>query len=469
MIGRYTDDYLVALWADEAKLKRWMQVSQAWVNALEAYEYIDRTTRDHMLNQQTPSVIRHRAQEQLVRHDVAAFVDLLTSDAPTKEAANAWHLGLTSSNLVDTAESLLLASTARVFSSRLQEVYDWLKEVARSGAAGLCIGRTHGQAAAPYSYGLRYANWAKEVGRRIDDWEAILPRLERGKFGGPVGTYVLSPELELHACEELELLPDIDGSQIIGRDRIAQYLNLVALTGATIERIALQIRLLAQQEISELREYFHDNQKGSSSMPHKANPIRAERLTGLARVLRGYAVTGLEDVALWGERDISHSSAERIVLRDASLLLGWMLIEVRNVLMELQIALDRVHHNLQSAGVALISYQIYIDLLQTGMPRDEAYAASRNLMEHEGLVIVSPPEHAEYIIDQLKKQGLDREPTACYTGSCAHRGRCIGGALWQSTSSFSRPSVVRSMTSARMPCVIRSQSPRGSHGLPLAR
>lgn len=400
MIPRYQDPVLAEHFSEAKKLERWMQVEKAWVDALHAYDYIEKDTHEHMTNQPTPSLVDVSQQELTTKHDVAAFVDVISREATSDEAARTWHLGLTSSNIVDTAESLMLAPVTWIFANRLADIYAALKAMALSAGGTMTVGRTHGQAAAMTTLGLRAAHWAMEIDRRGRDWEAMQHQLYKGKFAGPVGTYMFSPDLEMHACEVLGLTPDIGASQIISRDRLAHYLNLIAVTGGTLERIATQIRLLSHDGVDEVVESHSDGQKGSSSMPHKHNPVRSERICGLARVLRGYAMVGMENQALWGERDITHSSAERIVLPDASMVLGFMLSEMNNLMHSLAINPHRIRDNVVNNSMELYTAQTYVDLLRGGLSRQEAYERSREFPDG-AMVELVVPEYTEYILDQL--------------------------------------------------------------------
>ncbi len=362
-----------AIWSGQAKLKAWKQVE---VLALEAWEKLGNVpfgVAAATAAAKCPTPTEVADLEAVTNHDLAAFVDLLGTAAGA-EAAGWVHYGLTSSDVLDTAGGVLLKDSADL----LQEALDGLMEVVRRRAVEHrgthMIGRTHGIWAEPTTFGLKLAGWAFELARDQDRLRQARKAVAVGKISGAVGTYAhVPPDVEGHVCSRLGLAIEPASTQVTARDRHAQYLTTLAIVGASIERMATEIRHLQRSEVSEARESFGKGQKGSSAMPHKRNPILSERMTGMARLLRGYAQVGLENVALWHERDISHSSAERVVLPDASITLHYMLIKFANLMDNLVVDEERMTANLESTNGLIFSQAVLLALVESGLSRDEAY------------------------------------------------------------------------------------------------
>jgi adenylosuccinate lyase len=369
------------IWDEQRKLAAWKDVEvlalEAWNRLGKVPEGVAEAARAAACP--TPEEVAER--EEVTNHDLAAFVDLLGSSSGG-EAAGWIHYGLTSSDVLDTAGGVLLKEASETLLTRLSGLFEVVKEKARDHEQTYMIGRTHGIWAEPTSFGLKLAGWAFELERDFRRLEAAAEAVSVGKISGAVGTYAqVPPEVEAYVCEQLGLAIEPASTQVTARDRHAHWLQTLALIGASIERMATEIRHLQRSEVSEVREAFREGQKGSSAMPHKRNPILSERMTGMARLLRGYAQVGLENVALWHERDISHSSAERVVLPDASITLHYMLVKFAGLVEGLVVDGERMASNLEGTRGLVFSQPVLLALVEAGLTRDEAYRiVQRNAM-----------------------------------------------------------------------------------------
>ncbi|MFQ5523933.1 MAG: adenylosuccinate lyase [Acidimicrobiia bacterium] len=373
MIERYTLPGMRLVWSDGRRLEAWKEVE---VLALEAWEALGRVPAGVAATTRTapcPTPAEVAEREKVTNHDMAAFVDLLGEKAGTKAAA--WiHYGLTSSDVLDTAGGVILRDAADLLLEALGVLFDVVKEKAGEHRHTPMIGRTHGIWAEPTTFGLKLAGWAFELARDHQRLLAARQAIAVGKISGAVGSYAhVPPEVEAHVCGRLGLTPEPASTQVVARDRHAQYLTTLAVVGASIERMATEIRHLQRSEVGEVREAFAKGQKGSSAMPHKRNPILSERMTGMARLLRGYAQVGLENVALWHERDISHSSAERVILPDASTVLHYMLVRFAGLVENLVVDAERMTANLDATRGLVFSQGVLLALVENGLTRDEAY------------------------------------------------------------------------------------------------
>ena len=362
-----------AIWSDEARLAHWLEVELA---ALDGWAEIGTVPRDAVeaIRAQAvpPSPERVAEIEARTHHDVAAFVDAVAEGLG--DGGRWFHYGLTSSDVLDTALALQLREAGALVLDGLERAIAAVAARAEEHRLTLMIGRTHGVHAEPTTFGLKLAGWAFGLERDRVRVARALEGVRVGKLSGAVGTYsAADPEVERIACERLGLEPAPSSTQILQRDRHAELLNTLALLAASLERFALEIRHLARTEVREVEEPFGSGQKGSSAMPHKRNPIVSERICGLARVVRGAAVTGLENVALWHERDISHSSAERIVLPDAFLAVDYMLDRFAWLLEGLVVRAERMRENLDSSHRLYFSQRLLLALVEAGLPRDDAY------------------------------------------------------------------------------------------------
>ncbi len=372
MIERYSLPAMAAVWSDERRLAVWQEVealvAEAWEDlgvappgaaaAIRAAPPVD------------PEAWRER--ERVTRHDVAAFVDVLAGSVA--EHGEWVHYGLTSSDVLDTALGALLAEAAGLLLERLDELAAAVRRRAEEHRDTVMVGRTHGIWAEPTTFGLKLATWAFELARARERLLRARDGVAVGKVSGAVGTYAhVPPAVEAFVCDRLGLRPDPASTQVVARDRHAELLAALALVGASLERFAVEVRHLQRSEVAEVRESFGSGQKGSSAMPHKRNPILSENVTGLARLLRGYALAGLEDVALWHERDISHSSVERVALPDACLVLDFALARMTKVVDGLVVDADRMRANLDATRGLVYSQAVLLELVAAGLTRDEAY------------------------------------------------------------------------------------------------
>jgi adenylosuccinate lyase len=362
-----------AIWSDEAKLARWLDVELAALEGWAETGVVPREAVDAIRDRaRPPSAERVAEIEARTQHDVAAFVDAVAMELG--EDGRWFHYGLTSSDVLDTALSLQVRDAGAMILAGVDRALAAVIARAEEHRATLTIGRTHGVHAEPTTFGLKLAGWAFALERDRGRVARALETMRVGKLSGAVGTYsAAEPEVERVACERLGLEPAPSSTQILQRDRHAELLNALALLAASLERFALEIRHLARTEVREVEEPFGSGQKGSSAMPHKRNPIVSERICGLARVVRGAAVTGLENVALWHERDISHSSAERIVLPDAFLAVDYMLDRFAWLVEGLVVRAERMRENLDASHRLYFSQRLLLALVESGLPRDEAY------------------------------------------------------------------------------------------------
>jgi adenylosuccinate lyase len=369
VIKRYTRPAIGAVWTDEAKMESWRQVEVACA------EETDGPTPEELeaIRGATFTVDAVDEREKVTDHDVAAFVDVLASSAG--EAGRWIHYGLTSSDVLDTALALQLRKAGELVLEGARGFRDALVAQARAHVDTVCVGRTHGVHAEPTTFGVKLAGFAMEADRNLQRLERAFAQASVGAISGAVGTYsATSPDFEARVLGRLGLEREPVSTQVVARDRHAELLSAIALAGAGLERFATEIRHLQRTEVREVEEPFRSGaQKGSSAMPHKRNPITSERLTGLARVLRGYAQTGGENVALWHERDISHSGAERVVLPDATIALDYMYALATRLASGMVVHADRMRENLDLTYGALFSQRVLLALVAAGRSRDEAY------------------------------------------------------------------------------------------------
>ncbi|HZN22149.1 MAG TPA: adenylosuccinate lyase [Gaiellaceae bacterium] len=373
MIPRYSRPAMARVWSEEATLERWLAVELAALDAWsQSGEVPARAVESIRASARVPTPARVAEIERTTNHDVAAFVDAVT--AGLGEEGRWLHYGLTSSDVVDTALSLAVQAAGALVLDGVDAALQAVVARAHEHRDTLTIGRTHGVHAEPTTFGLKLAGWAFQLARDRRRVEQAVEGLRVGKLSGAVGTYAsTSPQVERLACEALGLEPAPSSTQILQRDRHSELLSALALLASSLERFALEVRHLARTEVREVEEPFGRGQKGSSAMPHKRNPIVAERICGLARLVRGLALVGLENVALWHERDISHSSAERVVLPDAFLAVDYMLDRFTWLVGGLVVRPERMRANLESTGGLFFSQRLLLALVESGLARDEAY------------------------------------------------------------------------------------------------
>ena len=373
MIDRYTLPEMAELWSVERRLATWKRVEvlalEAWAEAGVVPAQAVRAIR----NAPVPTPEQVAKREAIINHDLAAFVDVL---AAGMEEGGEWvHYGLTSSDVVDTASGVIMDEAAGLLISKVERLFSVVKEAALEHRETLTLGRTHGMWAEPTSWGLKLANWAFQLARDHERLSAARQAVAVGKVSGAVGTYAqCPPSVEEYVCGRLGIGSEPASTQVTARDRHAQFLGSIALVGASLERFATEVRLLQRNEVGEVAEGFRPGQKGSSAMPHKRNPITSERMAGMARLLRGYSTAALENVALWHERDISHSSAERVIIPDACTVLHYMLVTFTGLVERLEVNAERMRANLDSTGGLVVSGALLSELIQqSGLSRDDAY------------------------------------------------------------------------------------------------
>ncbi len=372
MIERYSLPEMAAIWSETNKLAVWKEVETLVVEAWADLGVAPLETATAVRAAPEVAIGAWKAREQVTNHDVAAFVDLL---AESVEVGGEWvHFGLTSSDVVDTANGVFLREAADLLLRRIAALLAAITSKAFEYRYTPIIGRTHGIWAEPTSFGLKLASWAFEMERDYRRMSHARDSVAVGKISGAVGTYAHTPpSVEAYVCDRLGLGIEPASSQITHRDRHAEFLNAIALTGSSLERFATEIRHLQRSEVGEVRESFGSGQKGSSAMPHKRNPIASENITGIARLLRGYASVGMENVALWHERDISHSAAERIALPDATGLLDYALDRMTRLIDGLVVNTERMAENLEATRGLVFSQAVLLALAENGHTRDDAY------------------------------------------------------------------------------------------------
>ena len=372
MISRYALPRMASIWEPKSRYDTWLRIE---LLACEAWAELGRVPRESL------AVIRERAGydlnriqeiEREVRHDVVAFVSAVAERVGPE--ARYLHLGLTSYDVVDTALALQLQQAATILIEDLEALRRALADLARRHKQTVMVGRTHGMHAEPISFGLKLALWYTEAGRDLDRLRRATEAVAVGKLSGAVGTYAhLPPFVEAYVCSRLGLTPAPISSQILSRDRHAEFLLTLALIGTSLDKFATEIRHLQRTEVGEVEEPFVEGQKGSSAMPHKRNPVACEQVSGLARLLRSYAQAGLENIPLWHERDISHSSVERVILPDATILSDYLLVRFREIIEGLRVYPDRMRHNLELTQGLVFSEAVMLSLVDKGLSREEAY------------------------------------------------------------------------------------------------
>ncbi len=372
MIDRYTRPEMGALWSEEQQFQAWLDVELAACSAWSEIGVIPRADVDRLYADARFSVRRIHEIEEATRHDVVAFTRAVSE---TLGEEKKWvHYGMTSSDVVDTALSYRLVKANALIRERIDRMIEVLKEKARAHRHTLMMGRTHGVHAEPTTFGLKMALYYAEMMRNRDRFEAAAEDMRVGKVSGAVGTFAhISPEVERITCERLGLKPAPISTQVLQRDRHAHYLGVLALIGATLEKMAIEIRGLQKSEVREVEEAFGKGQKGSSAMPHKRNPVGSENVTGCARLLRGYMVSAFENVALWHERDISHSSVERVIIPDATTVLHYALHRMANIIEHLVVFEKNMTRNMGRTYGLHNSQRVLLKLIDTGMDRETAY------------------------------------------------------------------------------------------------
>ncbi len=380
MIERYSLPEMALIWSEENKLALWKEIEALALEAWAGLGVVPAKAAAAVRSAPEVNAGDWKLREAVTSHDLAAFVDVL---ADSVASGGEWiHYGLTSSDVLDTAGGVMLRDAGDLLLTRLADLFAVVTRRALETRDVAMIGRTHGMWAEPMPFGLKLATWAFEIGRDYDRMRRARDAVAVGKISGAVGTYAHTPpEVEAYVCGSLGIGTEPASSQITHRDRHAEFLSTIAIVGASLERFVTEIRNLQRSELGEASEAFGDRQKGSSSMPHKRNPIASENITGIARLLRGYSSVGMENVALWHERDISHSSAERIALPDATGLLYFALVRVSNLIDGLDVDTARMAENLEATRGLVYSQAVLLALAEKGHSRDEAYRiVQRNAM-----------------------------------------------------------------------------------------
>jgi adenylosuccinate lyase len=362
-----------SLWTESYKYKTWLQVEIAVCEAQAELGKIPPEAIATIKAKADFDPQRILEIEATVKHDVIAF--LTNVNEYVGDVGRYIHLGMTSSDVLDTALALQMAASLEIILKHVRALIGAIRNQAKEHRYTVMVGRSHGIHAEPITFGFKLAGWLAEMLRHEDRLNQVKEEIAVGKISGAVGTYAnIDPQIETITCQKLGLRPDAASTQVISRDRHANYLQVLALVAASIERFAVEIRNLQRTDVLEVEEFFSKGQKGSSAMPHKRNPIRSERLTGLARLIRGYAMTALENVALWHERDISHSSAERVMLPDALILMHFMLVETTDLVKNLLVYPDNMQRNMNLYGGVIFSQRVLLTLVEKGMGREDAYA-----------------------------------------------------------------------------------------------
>ena len=377
MIARYTRPAMGAIWTEESKYRCWLQVEAAASTVLAEDGVIPKAAAEAIATKATVSAARVAEIEAEVRHDVIAFTTAVAESLKSQglDAESRWlHYGLTSNDIVDTAQALQIKEASAIIREDITALLAVLKRRALEFKHTPTIGRTHGIHAEPTTFGLKLLNWYAEMERNLRRFNAAAEDMRVGKLSGAVGTFGhLKPEHEEKICARLGLKPAPVATQVIQRDRHAAYIAVLAILGSTLDKIAVEVRHLQRTEVREAQEYFSEKQKGSSAMPHKKNPITSEQISGLARVLRANAQAALEDIALWHERDISHSSVERVIFPDSTILADYLLAKTTDLIDRLLVYPERMKKNLESTGGLIFSGQLLLDLAEAGMLREDAY------------------------------------------------------------------------------------------------
>jgi adenylosuccinate lyase len=417
LIPRYTRPDMGHIWSDENRFRTWLAVEVAATETLAEAGLVPKPAAKAIRERANFRVERIHEIEAEVRHDVIAFTTAVSEFVGPE--SRWFHYGLTSNDVVDTAQALLITQASALIAKDLERLAEVLERRAWEFKDTPMVGRTHGVHAEPITFGFKLANWYSEIRRNVTRFAAAAEDLRVGKFSGAVGIFAhLTPELEEKMCARLGLQAAAVSSQVIQRDRHAHYLATLAVIASTLDKIATEIRHLQRTEVREAEEFFSEKQKGSSAMPHKRNPVTCEQISGLARVVRSNAQTGFENVALWHERDISHSSAERVVLPDSTTLVDYLLNKTSNLIETMFVYPQRMLANLESTRGLIFSGQLLLDLVEHGVSREEAYRlvqahamhAWREGLDFHDLVLADknitarvPRKQIEYAFD-LKRQ-----------------------------------------------------------------
>ena len=429
MIPRYTREEMGRVWSDANKYSKWLEVELAATETLAEAGQVPAAAAATIRSRSRVHAERINELEAKVKHDVIAFTMNVSESIGDPGAARWLHYGLTSNDVVDTAQALLVRDASRLIEAALQRFGDVLARRAEEFRHTPQIGRTHGVHAEPITFGLKVANWYAENQRNIERFARAAAEMRVGKISGAVGNAShLGPEIEKRICQRLGLAVAPVASQVIQRDRHAHYLSTLALVAATLEKIAIEIRHLQRTEVREAEEPFGGEQRGSSAMPHKRNPVTCEQISGLSRVVRSNMIAAYENVGLWHERDISHSSVERIILPDSTILIDYMLAKMTAVVANMRVFPERMKKNLEATQGLVFSGQLLQDLVEKGMPHDEAYkTVQENAMaawESDSSFrerVAKDPRITQYLDDHALRNTFDLERQLRYVDAIFER------------------------------------------------
>jgi len=409
VIARYSREKMTAIWSQENKYQKWLDVEVAACEAMVKLGKVPAQAVENIKAKAVINVSRIDEIEKITKHDVIAFVSSLTEKIG--DDGRFIHMGLTSSDVLDTALAIQLKESAEMLLDDLDHLLAVLKKRAFEHKNTLMIGRSHGIHAEPITFGLKMALWYQEMQRNHSRLVRAKETVSYGKIAGAVGTFsFIEPFVEEYVCEKLGLKPAPVSSQIVQRDRHAEFFSTLAIIASSLDKFAQEIRLLQRTEVREAEEYFSPGQKGSSAMPHKRNPVLSENISGLSRLVRAYAVAALEDVALWHERDISHSSVERVIGPDATIVLDFMLGRFTGMMDKLVVYPERMMSNLNMTHGVIFSQMVLLSLIEKGTTREDAYAiVQKNAMKswQEGIEFRNLLEQDDVVQKYLNKTDLD--------------------------------------------------------------
>ena len=410
MITRYSRKELVDIWSEENKYKTWLSVEIAAAEAMEKYKIIPKGVASRVKKKGKIKVNRIHQIESKVKHDVIAFLTSITEQAGLK--ARYLHQGMTSSDVLDTSLNIQLVQSGKILSNDIDKILSILKRKAKKYKLTPCIGRSHGIHAEPMTFGLKLASYYEEFKRNKKRLKEAIDEISTCAISGAVGTFAnIDPRVEIYVSKKLKLKPEPISTQIIPRDRHAYYFAVLGIIAGSIERLSTEIRHLQRSEVYELQEYFSKNQKGSSAMPHKKNPILSENLTGLARMVRSYVTPALENIALWHERDISHSSVERNIAPDANITLDFALARLANILENMVIYPRNMLNNLNLTKGLIFSQEIMLELAKTGVSREKSYKIVQNLAKtsfNKNLKLIDLVKKDKLISSKISHKQIDK-------------------------------------------------------------
>ena len=410
MIPRYSRKELTDIWSEENKYKIWLNIEIAAAEAMEKYKIIPKGVASIVKKKGKIKVNRIHQIESKVKHDVIAFLTSITEQAGIK--ARYLHQGMTSSDVLDTSFNVQLVQSGKILIKDIDKILQILKRQAKKYKLTPCIGRSHGIHAEPLTFGLKLASYYEEFKRNKKRLNDAIQEISTCAISGAVGTFAnINPKIEVYVSNKLKLRPEPISTQIIPRDRHAYYFSILAIIAGSIERISTEIRHLQRSEVNELQEFFSKKQKGSSAMPHKKNPILTENLTGLSRMVRSYALPSLENIALWHERDISHSSVERNIGPDANITLDFALTRLANVLENMIIYPKNMLKNLNLTNGLIFSQEIMLELTKSGVSREKAYRIVQNLAKNsfsKNIKLIELVKKDKLISSKISQKQIDK-------------------------------------------------------------